>query len=134
MLRGAIIEQVLFSAAYPQVVRIMNHEGAIDSPRVRFVIERFANPLRPGVEALLSRLVDAGRIRDVPYATLHYLAVAGGGALYANPVEAALLGAPRAPRHRHRPRPRRDRRRRAHRGHLRYTATATATGPVGAFR
>jgi TetR/AcrR family transcriptional regulator len=96
-LRGALIEQVLFSAAYPQVLRIMNHEGAIDSPRVRFVVERFVNPLRPGVEALLSRLADAGRIRRVPYATLHYLAVAGGGALYANPVEAALLGAPAHP-------------------------------------
>lgn len=96
-LRSAIIEQVLFSAAYPQVLRIMNHEGAIDSPRVRFVIERFANPLRPSVEALLSRLADAGRIRHVPYATLHYLVVAGGGTLYANPVEAALLGAPAHP-------------------------------------
>lgn len=96
-LREALVEQVLFSAAYPQVLRIMNHEGAIDSPRVRFVVERFVNPLRPGVEALLARLADAGRIRRVPYATLHYLAVAGGGALYANPVEAALLGAPAHP-------------------------------------
>jgi TetR/AcrR family transcriptional regulator len=96
-LRGALVEQVLFSAAYPQVLRIMNHEGAIDSPRVRFVVERFVNPLRPGVEALLARLADAGRIRRVPYATLHYLAVAGGGAPYANPVEAALLGAPAHP-------------------------------------
>jgi len=96
-LRGALVEQVLFSAAYPQVLRIMNHEGAIDSPRVRYVVERFVNPLRPGVEALLTRLAEAGRIRPVPYATLHYLAVAGGGALYANPVEAALLGAPAHP-------------------------------------
>ncbi len=96
-LRGALIEQVLFSAAYPQILRIMNHEGAIDSPRVRFVVERFINPLRPGVEALLSRLAEAGRIRPVPYTTLHYLAVAGGGALYANPVEASLLGAPTHP-------------------------------------
>jgi hypothetical protein len=93
-LRGALIEQVLFSEAYPQVLRIMNHEGATASARVRFVVERFVNPLRPGVEALLSRRADAGRIRLVPYPTLRYLAVAGGGALYANPVEVALLGAP----------------------------------------
>ena len=97
VLRGAIIEQVLFSAAHPQVLRIMGHEGGIDSPRVRFVVERFVNPLRPGIETLLSRLADAGRIRPVPYATLHYLVVAGGGAPYANPVEAALLGAPAHP-------------------------------------
>jgi AcrR family transcriptional regulator len=96
-LRLGLVRQVLFSAAHPQVLRIMIHEGAIDSPRVRFVVERLVNPLRPGVERLLGRLVAAGRIRPVPYATLHYLIVAGGGALFANPVEAALLGAPAHP-------------------------------------
>ena len=96
-LRQALVQQVLFSAAHPQVMRIMNHEGAIDSPRVRFVVDRFINTLRPGVEDLLTRLAAAGRIRPIPYATLHYLAVAGTGAIYANPVEAALLGAPAHP-------------------------------------
>lgn len=96
-LRRGVVRQVLFSAAHPQVLRIMSHEGAIDSPRVRFVIDRFVNPLRPGVERLLARLVAAGRIRPVPYATLHFLVVVGGGALFANPVEAALLGAPAHP-------------------------------------
>ena len=62
-LRQGVIRQVLFAAAHPQVQRIMEHEGAIDSPRVRFVFERFISPLRPGVEQLLSRLVEAGRIR-----------------------------------------------------------------------
>lgn len=75
----------------------MNHEGAIDSPRVRFVMDRFVNPLRPGVERLLARLVAAGRIRPVPYATLHFLTVVGGGAIFAYPVEAELLGAPAHP-------------------------------------
>ncbi len=96
-LRQALVRQMILSAAHPQVLRIMSHEGAIDSPRVRFVVDRFVNPLRPGVERLLARLVAAGRIRHVPYATLHYLLVAGGGALFANPVEAALLGAPAHP-------------------------------------
>lgn len=92
-LRQGIIRQVLFAAAYPQVLRIMNHEGAIDSPRIHFVIDRIVNPLRPSVEGLLDRLVAAGRIRAVPYATLHYLITHGGGAQFAHPVEAALLGA-----------------------------------------
>jgi TetR/AcrR family transcriptional regulator len=96
-LRQGLVRQVIFSAEHPQVYRIMSHEGAIDSPRVRFVVDRFVNPLRPGVERLLARLVAAGRIRPVPYATLHYLITAGGGALFANPVEAALLGAPAHP-------------------------------------
>jgi AcrR family transcriptional regulator len=96
-LRQGVVRQVIFSAEHPEVLRIMNHEGAIDSPRVRFVMDRFVNPLRPGVERLLARLVAAGRIRPVPYATLHFLTVVGGGALYAYPVEAALLGAPAHP-------------------------------------
>ncbi len=96
-LRQGVVRQVIFSAAHPQVLRIMNQEGAIDGPRVRFVMDRFVNPLRPGVERLLARLVAAGRIRRVPYATLHFLAVVGGGALFAYPVEATLLGAPAHP-------------------------------------
>jgi TetR/AcrR family transcriptional regulator len=96
-LRRGVVRQVIFSAAHPQVLRIMSHEGAIDSPRVRFVIDRFVNPLRPGVERVLARLVEAGRIRPVPYTTLHYLVTFGGGALFANSVESALLGAPAHP-------------------------------------
>ena len=96
-LRRGVVRQVMFSAAHPQVLRIMSHEGAIDSPRVRFVVDRFVNPLRPGVERILTRLVAAGRIRPIPYATLHYLVVVGGGAIFANPVESALLGAPQHP-------------------------------------
>jgi AcrR family transcriptional regulator len=96
-LRQGVVQQVVFSAAHPEVLRIMNHEGAIDSPRVRFVMDRFVKPLRPGVERLLARLIAAGRIRPLPYATLHFLAVVGGGALFAYPVEAALLGAPAHP-------------------------------------
>jgi len=96
-LRQGVIRQVIFTAAHPEVLRIMNHEGAIDSPRLRFVMDRFVKPLRPGVERLLSRLVAGGRIRPLPYATLHFLAVVGGGALFAYPIEATLLGAPAHP-------------------------------------
>jgi TetR/AcrR family transcriptional regulator len=91
-LRQGVVEQIVFSAAYPQVLRIMSHEGAIDSPRVRFVVDRFVNPLRPPVEERVDRLVAAGRIRPMPYAALHYLVVQGGGAIFSSPVEAALLG------------------------------------------
>jgi TetR/AcrR family transcriptional regulator len=96
-LRQAVVAQVMFAAAHPEVFRIMSHEGAIDSPRIRFVIDRFVNPLRPLVEQRISRLVAAGRIREVPYATLHYLVVHGGAAPYGSPVETMLLGGPRRP-------------------------------------
>ncbi|MFZ3467951.1 TetR/AcrR family transcriptional regulator [Streptomyces sp. 4.24] len=92
-LRRGIVEQILFAAAHPEVLRIMAHEGAIDSPRIRFVIDRFVTPLRPLVETRLARLAADGRLRDVPYTTLHFLVTHGAGAHFANPVEAALLGA-----------------------------------------
>jgi AcrR family transcriptional regulator len=96
-LRQAIVYQVMYSAEHPEVLRIMSHEGAIDSPRIRYVIEHFVNPLRPLVEERIRRLVAAGRIREVPYATVHYLVVQGGGAPYASPVETVLLGGPQQP-------------------------------------
>jgi AcrR family transcriptional regulator len=93
-LRRAVVAQLMFAAAHPEVLRIMSHEGAVDSPRIRYVVDHFVNPLRPMVEQRMSRLVAAGRIREVPYATLHYLVVQGGGARYASPVETVLLGGP----------------------------------------
>jgi TetR/AcrR family transcriptional regulator len=96
-LRQAIVYQVTFSAAHPEVLRIMSHEGAIDSPRIRYVMEHFVDPLRPLVEQRIDRLVAAGRIRQVPYATVHYLVVKGGGSVYASPVETMLLGGSHQP-------------------------------------
>ncbi|MGW6276967.1 TetR/AcrR family transcriptional regulator [Kribbella sp. NPDC055071] len=93
-LRQAIVAQVRFSAAHPEVLRIIAHEGAIDSPRIHYVHDRFVKPLRPLVERRIDRLVAAGRLRHVPYATVHYLVVQGGGAPFASPVETALLGGP----------------------------------------
>ena len=75
----------------------MEHALAQAEHAWREVVDRFVDPLRPGVERRLARLFTAGRIRPVPYATLHYLVTVGGGALFANPVEAALLGAPAHP-------------------------------------
>jgi AcrR family transcriptional regulator len=93
-LRQAVVAQVMFSAAHPEVLRILAHEGAIDSPRIRYVLDRFVNPLRPLVERRIDRLVSAGRLRPVPYATVHYLLIHGGGAPFACHVETALLGGP----------------------------------------
>lgn len=97
VLHQGIIRQVMFSAAHPQVVRIVTHEGAIDSPRIRYIVEHLINPLRAPLERRLDRLIADGRIRPVPYATLHYLVVQGSGGPYASPVEAACLGVPQPP-------------------------------------
>jgi AcrR family transcriptional regulator len=91
--REAIVRQLLFTAEYPALGRILQHEGAIDSPRIRFVYDRYVTPLRVLAEARLGALAAAGRIRPIGYATLHFLITHGGGAPFTSPVEAGLLGA-----------------------------------------
>lgn len=92
-LREGIVRHVTFAAKHPEVQRIMSHEGAIDSDRIRFIVERFVAPLKAMIEQKLHALAEAGRIRPPPYATFHYLITHGGGGLFASTVEARLLGA-----------------------------------------
>jgi AcrR family transcriptional regulator len=98
-LRESIIRQVTFGATHPEVLRIMQHEGAIDSERIRFVTGRFVAPLKTLAERELERLAAAGRIRPISYAAFHYLITHGGGGPFASPAEAQLIGAgpPRGP-------------------------------------
>ena len=92
-LREGIVRFLVFTAEHPEVGRILQHEGAIDSARIHFVFEHFVTPLRTLVEARLDALTAAGRIRPVAFPTLHFLITHGGGAPFTSPVEAALLGA-----------------------------------------
>ncbi|MEV6507709.1 TetR family transcriptional regulator [Streptomyces sp. NPDC051642] len=92
-LREGIVRFLVFAAEHPEVGRILQHEGAIDSPRIHFVFERFVAPLRALAEARLDALTAAGRIRPIAFPTLHFLITHGGGAPFTSPVEAALLGA-----------------------------------------
>ncbi|MFI1393310.1 TetR/AcrR family transcriptional regulator [Streptomyces griseoaurantiacus] len=92
-LRLGIVQQIMFAASFPQVVRILNHEGGVDSDRIRFVVDRFVTPLRPLVEVRLKRLRAAGQIRSLSYEALHFMVVHGPAALFANTVESELLGA-----------------------------------------
>lgn len=57
-------------------------------PTTEFMLEAPA-----GLVGIIAR-VEAGRTKSI---TFHFLTVVGGGALFANPVEAALLGAPAHP-------------------------------------
>jgi TetR/AcrR family transcriptional regulator len=91
-LRQGIVRHVTFAATHPEIQRVMSHEGALDSDRIRFMVDRFVAPLKALVERKLDVLAEAGRIQPVPYATLHYLITHGGGGLFASAVEARLLG------------------------------------------
>ena len=91
-LHAGIVRHLIFAATHPEVQLIMSHEGAVDSERIRFIVEKFVAPLQAIVEPKLAALAAAGRIHRVPYTTFHFLVTHGGGSLFATTVEARLLG------------------------------------------
>src|ERR1700761_2792026 len=92
-LREGIVAYVTFAAAHPEVLRIMQYEGAIDSERLRYVADRFVASVKAISEARLERLAAAGRIPAISYAAFPYLVAHGGGGLFASAAEASLIGA-----------------------------------------
>lgn len=94
LLRAGIHAYVVFAGTHPEVHRIISHEGAIDSPRIRYIYAKVIAPTRALAEDLLTRLAAAGRTRPIPYAAFHLLVAHGAGALFTSRVEADLLGAP----------------------------------------
>lgn len=93
-LRRGIVGFLVLSGQNPHVQRIMSQEGAVDSPRLRFIHERFTAATRDLAERRLARLVEAGTITPISYAAFHFLVTHGGGAMFSSAADAALLGAP----------------------------------------
>jgi TetR/AcrR family transcriptional regulator len=94
VLRQGIVKHLVLAGQNPYVQRVMSHEGAVDSPRLRFIYERFTAPTQEITERLLARLVEAGTIAPIPYAAFHFLVTHGGGAMFSSAADAALLGTP----------------------------------------
>ena len=79
-LRGAIARMLTYSAAHPELLGIVNIEGAIDSPRLDYIYETYVGPATAPLTQLVDRLAEAGRIRSVSPLTLYFLIAHGGGA------------------------------------------------------
>ena len=75
-------EFVLFSAARPQLHRIITQECKADSPRMDWLVERHVRPLYEQVTALFEGLVAAGHVPDIPAAHLYYLLTGAGPTLF----------------------------------------------------
>jgi AcrR family transcriptional regulator len=71
--RLVVREFVHFSAANPQLHRIITQECKTDGPRMDWLVERHVRPLYAATTSLLAGLVERGHIPDIPAANLYYI-------------------------------------------------------------
>jgi len=78
------IRQLLhYTAEHPEVLLLMNVEGARDTERLTYIYENYIEPVTAPFERLLRHLIDEDRVRPVPMRTLFLLVTHGGGAPFA---------------------------------------------------
>ena len=68
-----IREFVYFSAAHPQLHRIITQECKTDGPRMDWLVERHVRPLYEQTTAILAGLVEAGHLPDFPAPHFYYI-------------------------------------------------------------
>jgi AcrR family transcriptional regulator len=73
MAKLVIREFVHFSAAHPQLHRIITQECKSDGPRMDWLVERHVRPAYEQTTALFDGLVQAGHLPDFPRAHLYYI-------------------------------------------------------------
>jgi len=92
-LRAAIWTFVRYSADHPDLLRLMDLEGAHASWRLDYLADRFVAPVLARTEGLLGRLERDGAIRAVPHVVTYYLITSGAGAIFArNALTERLFG------------------------------------------
>jgi len=86
-----VADFVRFSAAHPQLHRIIMQECKVDGERLEWLVEQHIRPLFEGAVAMLEPLVSAGKVRDVPAVHLYYLLTGAGATMFVLAPECRLL-------------------------------------------
>lgn len=66
-------EFVAFSAAHPQLHRVITQECKTNGPRMDWLVERHIRPRYEQTTAMFAHLVAAGHVPDIPVEHLYYL-------------------------------------------------------------
>ena len=77
-----IREFISFSAAHPQLHRIITQESKTDGERVDWLVERHVRPLYEMTTQLFGRLVEQGALPDVPAPILYYILTGAGPTIF----------------------------------------------------
>jgi len=78
---------VRFVARKPEFMRLMNDEGKRDSPRMRWLVDRFVKPMHEALGQLFERGQARGLLPRVPRASLHYILLGAAGLLFSQAPE-----------------------------------------------
>jgi TetR/AcrR family transcriptional regulator len=71
--RLMVREFVFFSAAHPQLHRIITQECKTDGPRMDWLVDHHVRPLYEMTTALLTGLGEQGHVPDIPAPHLYYI-------------------------------------------------------------
>lgn len=80
-LRAVMVRFLTANAARPAMMRIINQEATVDSPRLRHLL-RYIDPVVDGTNALLETLHRAGRVRSVSGPQLFFLVTLGASSAF----------------------------------------------------
>ncbi len=78
---------VRFVAHRPEFMRLMNDEGKRDSPRMRWLADRFVTPMHQTLRQLIERGQARGLLPNVPAASLHYIMLGAAGLVFSQAPE-----------------------------------------------
>lgn len=80
--RLIVREFVAFSAAHPQLHRIIMQECKTDGPRIDWLVDTHIRPLYDATAARLQHLADTGLIAPFPAVHLYYLLTGAGATIF----------------------------------------------------
>ena len=90
---------IAFSAAHPQLHRIITQESKADGERIDWLVETHVRPLYEVTTDMFRRLVEVGAVPDLPPAHLYYLLTGAGPTIFVLAPECRRLAGfdPQAP-------------------------------------
>jgi TetR/AcrR family transcriptional regulator len=80
--RLMVREFVFFSAAHPQLHRIITQECKTDGPRMDWLVDHHVRPLYEMTTALLTGLGEQGHVPDIPAPHLYYILTGAASTMF----------------------------------------------------
>jgi TetR/AcrR family transcriptional regulator len=90
-LRLAIRQFLIYSAAHPELLALMNNEGRQDTERLRYIYKTYTEPSQVPIVRLLRHLAEEGTIRPISHRSFFFLVTHGGAAPFSLVPLAKLL-------------------------------------------
>jgi len=90
-LDGALRQFVHFVARHPEFMRLMNDEAKRDSPRMRWLADRFVRPMSEALRAHLERARGEGLVAPIPAVSLHYIVLGAAGLIFSQAPECLYI-------------------------------------------